>query len=632
MTHLTFRPSRGFILLASLFAGVAAQANPADTPTKGYARQLYVDSKASCLLPAACGSVSAPFKNLREALSTVTPGTEVVVAGYTDAAYYNTDNGLPGPDRFAAQHFLMLPKLELNGSPAATGSNQAATLIRGWKGMAKPVVRGTMRFNGWQAVGGVSNLYVLPWNIVGQGLATQDANGQYVYPVVPPQQVYRGSKGLEQVGGLLYNAKTYDPDASFWPTRTATRKVGRITPVGDQPWLNLAANQFYYDHATRNLYVKLDAPLVGDEVLEASVQQFLVSTYKVNNLTIKDLVLERSNGSSYSPQNSAVNLGGNNVVLDGIAVQDVDAIGLGLGGTKISLLNSRVVRSGQMGLSAAGSDMTFSGNTFEYNNAKGFNEWWAAAAIKLIGNGALKNSTISKNVVKNTYGHGIWLDTDPVNITIDNNVVAYSGEGGTGGIGIFLEATSGHKVTNNKVVANGAHGIQMEGGGNTITGNLIVANGLPGIAHLPDVRIDKWTAHTINTNTLAWNHDVVPGSNAGYAIQLLSGRAVMPVNAPAGSAATVSGAASKVSFNKYCGARPYWAMDSTSYFTLPTWQKQGGSTTVVDAFSSSRTVAYPYSASAATPELGNYVERRDPIVVTAAIDGTLATYVSQRCR
>jgi len=632
MTHFDFRPSRGALLLASLFAGLAAHANPADTPTKGYARQVYVDSKASCLLPSACGSLSAPFKNLREALSTVTPGTEVVVAGYTDAAYYNNDNGAPGPDRFAAQQFLTLPKIELNGSPAATGSTQAATLIRGWQGMAKPVVRGTMRFNGWQAVPGVGNLYVLPWSIVGQGLATQNSNGQYVYPVVPPQQIYRGSKALEQVGGLLYNAPSYDPKASFWPERTATRKVGRIAPVGSQPWLNLTANQFYYDHATHNLYVQLDAPLVGDEFLEASVQQFLLFVSKANNLTIKDLILERSNGSSYSVQNSAVNLGGYNIALDGITVQDADAIALGLGGSKISLLNSRVVRSGQMGLSAAGSDMLFSGNTFEYNNAKGFDEWWAAAAIKLIGNGALKNSTISRNVVKNTYGHGIWLDTDPVNITIDNNVVAYSGEGGTGGIGIFLEATSGHKVTNNKVVANGAHGIQMEGGGNTITGNLIVANGLPGIAHIPDVRVDNWAAHTISGNTLAWNHDVVPGNRGGFALQLLSGKAIRPVNAAEGSNTTVSGAASKVSFNKYCGAALHWSMDIGNYSTLPTWQKQGGRTVVVDAWSSSYTVAYPYSASSTTPELGNYVERRDPIVVTAAVDGTLATYVSQRCR
>ncbi|HEX5356337.1 MAG TPA: right-handed parallel beta-helix repeat-containing protein [Aquabacterium sp.] len=629
------RARQGVVALAcALVAHQGAFANPVDTPTAGMTA-IYVDIKSAC--QSACGAQTSPHRNIKDALALLKPGQELVVAGYADAPYYPTVDGLQPADNFAAQQFVTVPQLEMTASNPGTGPSQSPAIIRGWQGMAKPLIRGTLKFGGWQAVAGSTNLYAIDWKMVGQGLASYDeVTKQYTYPVVGPQQVYRGNSKLQQVGGLLYNLKTYEEAAWTWPTRTADRTVGRITPQGAQPWLNLAPDQFYYDPDGQKLYVRLSSALAANELLEASVQQFLFWATKVHNLTVKDLVFERSNGSAYSPQNVAVAVQGNKIVLDGITVQDADAIGLIISGDDMTLRGSTVQRNGQMGLASAGARHTVSGNTFTYNNAKGYAEDWAAGGIKILGDIPLSDSTFSGNVMAYNYGDGIWLDTNPQHITIDNNVIAFNGMGGTIGIGVHLEVSGGHIVKNNKILGNANHGIQIIGGGNLVYSNLLVANGSPGISQLPDYRVKTWTRNTFQGNTFAWNHESRPAYAYGYNVQWLSGKPVLSLNGDPknnNQKVMVSGQANAASFNTYCATSRRWQMDSASYFSLPAWQKLGGTTPVIDLFSTSYQAPYPRATSSTQPpELGDLVDQRSNQLILDASSGALATYVKNKCK
>ncbi len=609
------KPLKACLWLAVSISTASWAANPVDNGTWGYTTRIYVDNTAACKLPSVCGTQSNPYKNLREALSMAVPGSEVIVAGHPGTAYYNEDDGLPGVAPFARQQFLQFPKLTKGGSAKATGSLQAATLVRAWAGLSQPVVRGTMKFGGWQAVGDESNhLYVLTWNVLGEGLGVPDAAhpGAYTFPVVGPQQIYRGNQSLQQVGGLLYNKTSYDADTQYqWPARSATRQIGRIEPAsGTSPWLSLRDNQFYYDAVAAKVYVKLASGLAANETLEASVQQFLLQTNNVNNLTIKDLVLERSNGSAYSSQNSAVQLHGNNILAEGITVQDADAICLYLSGTKLTLKNSVLQRCGQMGLAASGSKQTVSGNTIAYNNAKGFNEWWAGSGIKLIGNGALTSSTFSDNVVVYNHGHGIWLDTDPSYITIKNNIVAFNGDLGTGGVGVFIEISNNNTITDNKILGNQNQGMQLKGTGNSVKSNLFAGNRSPGIVQPDDSRIPASSGNTIQSNKFAWNDEVVNGSaNYRFAVQLAAGNSV--------------------NYNRYCGSGPFFSLGAVGIYDFASWQKNGMDKSYP---SSSKTVAYPFELNATKPLLlGNLMVNRSVRVIADAKSGTLQNTIGSYC-
>lgn len=596
----------------------AHAANPTDHGSPWlYKYQYWVDNTSSCRAPLKCGTQAAPFATLKEAFDKLQPHTEIIIAGHAGKPYYPTADGQPGPNPFANQQFLVTGNLKGSAS-------QKATLIRGWNlgnnVLVNPVFRGSLRFGGWTPVDESKNIYSRPWNLVAQGTADPDPQppDNYVYRVMDPQQVYRGETKLEQVGGQLY--KEYgrsDTTAYEWPERTAGRPIGRIVPADTQPWLSLSDNQFYYakgkDHdSPKTLYIKLATPLAQDEQLEVSTQQFLLDTAEAFNLTLKNLTFERSSGSSFSSQNSAVNINGYNIVLDGVTVQDADAICLHARGSKITVQNSKLQRCGQIGLTASGADSKFINNTIQYNNVKGFNEWWAAGGIKIIGNGGLKKSEISGNTVAYNQGHGIWLDTDPSFITIKDNNVVFNGANGVdgGGIGVFIEITNDNEISGNKIVGNKNQGIQLKGSRNKVTANLIVGNTGPGTMQLPDSREASQSGNVFSSNLFAWNEEGINGMNAHRkGIGLLKG--------------------SSANGNKYCGTDVRYMLDSMMFYDLPSWRAQK-----MDTSSSSRETLKPYPLRANLTQpllLGDNIIGRNPQVVTDTKSGALAAAVKKVC-
>jgi parallel beta-helix repeat protein len=553
----------------------------ADTATSGYTNKVYVDVAAPTCTPSAtlvCGTVANPYRNLPQAFAALVPDTELIIAGRDGFAYYSLDDGaLPG---VSLQHTLVLRQPNFPGPntlqmPVGDGTfydsvdvlkpaSQPAmkpTLVRQWAGtgLGRPVVRGTAKVSGWQAVpGSVPNLYSVVWNTKAEGLdAYQDAaTGAWKFPTtVRPQQVYREpavasgqATVLEQVGGVLFNEGQYvsppldgDPALAPWPEKgVRQRPIGRVPTQGSQPWLNLAPDQFYVDAPVLpggsgnidkakpvTVYVRLSSPLSQGEALEVSLQQFLLDTCSIGkgcaaNLTIKDLVFERSNGNGYSMQNTAVTFAGEKMVMDNVTVRRGDAICLTMFGQKITLKNSVIEYCGQTGLTASGSGHTIDNNKVRYNNAKGFNENWAAGGMKFISPQRLTQSTVTNNEVSFNDGSGIWLDTTVDNLTISGNKIGMNGrvvsdmdkgEGGVGGFGVHLEVVNSNTVTNNVIVGNANSGVHLIGQSSNISGNFIAANMGPAISRPVDSRLPcpsaASTGNLVTNNDFVWNDEVV---------------------------------------------------------------------------------------------------------------------------
>lgn len=622
--------------------------SPADYPTR-----VYVDVAAPTCVPSAsltCGSADHPWRNLSDAMKTVSPGTEVIVAGREGFAYYLKDDG--AAFTFSDQQLLSLPQY----AKVTQDANTAPTLIRKWAGLPAPVVRGTMKLGGWQRVDGGSgqypNLYAVDWSVKAQGLAVESppGSGQWTFPyIVRPQQVYRGDLALEQVGGVLYNLSSYDDPTPLdngptpttlkvqWPTREGERPIGRITPAATTPWLSLQANQFYFDIASHTLYAQLDSPLAAGETLEVSVQQFLLDTGYAANLTLRDLVFERSNGSAYSPQNSAVTLRGLNITADGITVREADAICVLLSGTNVTLKNSTIDHCGQMGIAAGGSGHVIDHNRVLYNNTKGFSETWAAAGIKLMADGGVTNTAVTHNEVAFNDGTGIWLDTNATQITIDGNQIGFNGRidpntdtagGGVIGFGVHLEAVNDNIVTNNTIVGNANAGINLIGLSTSISGNLIAANLGPAISRPADSRLPCPSASNSNNvvqqNRFAWNDEVVPNpidpahpdikQNPNFITLYRWTADASDANRYCGTSVGLSSATESV----VSGACTY--AGQSVYNDLPGWR----SLTAQDANSTLMLTAY----STATRD---QVVNRDPALWASVMDGTFAANTASAC-
>jgi hypothetical protein len=583
-------PSVGTHVITAVYAGdaltnaatsgftkiTAVPMPPADAGTSGYSKKVYVDVAApDCKEGVLCGTQSNPYRNLPKAFATLVPGSELIIAGRDGFAYYPTDDGVV-PD-VTWQHSLVLATpnypvaktVELSDGNGGTYTvvdvaapssqpDMSPTLIRKWAGLGRPVVRGTAKVSGWQAVpGAVPFLYATTWKTRAEGLDAfkdQIANVWNYPTVVRPQQIYRepaSASGtavtLEQVGGILYNAVEYvapnpdvrDPALNPWPEKDVyQRPIGRITPRGAQPWLNLGVNQFYVDAPLDSqqridktkavtLYVRLPSELAPGEALEVSHQQFLLNTCDLGkgcaaNLTIKDVVLERTNGTAYSPQNTAVTFAGQDLVMDNVTIRHGDAICLTMFGQKITVKNSLIEYCGQTGLTASGSGHTIDKNKVLHNNVKGFNESWAAGGMKFISPQGLTQSKVTNNEVAFNDGSGIWLDTTVDNVEISGNYVGLNGrvvsdvdkgQGGIIGFGLHLEAVNGNSVINNTIVGNANTGVYLIGESTTVTGNFIAANLRSGFGRPADLRLPCPSVGSTNNlltgNYFAWNDEVV---------------------------------------------------------------------------------------------------------------------------
>ncbi len=471
----------------------------AATHSLSYAATIYVNnnsSSACSTTTSGCGSYFKPFRNLREAIDTAKPGDEVVVYGNSaHKPYYFYDQGTP--QKYIGQSLMLLSKF----------NSTSRTIIRSAEPFSyKPIIRGTLVFKqtNWTLDSQNANgyLYKMPWSLTQYGSTSPQEPEQVFRDALPSAQ-----RQLQQVGGTVFQGYYPGADASnIHPDLiNGVNLSGNLWP-GHKPFVSLAslsANQFYYDRIAKVLYMRLATPLTSGESIEVGATQFVAFGSGVNNVTLKNLIIERSNTSSYW-RGGAVLMSGNGVIIDGVDMRDTDSHCLQIDGNNNVIQNSTFTRCGQVGLAANGSSVTIKNNYFTGNNFRNFNADWEAGPTKFIGNSGLNNSEISSNVITANNGHGIWLDTHNNGNVIRNNVVAFNR------IGVFLEDSAAATIQQNVIFGNKAQGIQFRGSPNSvIDGNLIVGNAMDGIFMHPAAASEASYPSTnirISNNVFAW-HD-----------------------------------------------------------------------------------------------------------------------------
>lgn len=470
--------------------------------TSAHAKNIYVNNKGSCLLPATdCGSLLKPYKDLTQALSKAVAGDTVLITGNSDKPYYATPEG-------ALIDVVGQDVMNFDRLSAAPGPTQAVTTIKA-AGSTKPVIRGSLKVGGWQLVSTTGGyLYKRSW-LVRQWGATR---------TLEPQQVFRdtlpdGQRSLQQIGGQVFGGYHPAVDTSTIDPDLQAGLVGNPEGLwpGHRPYQGtdkLGHNQFWFDRVGNELYVKLPTALGSTETLDVSVMQFIAQGSKAHNVVLQNLVFERSNTTTFW-RGGAVHLVGSGNTLDRVDIRDADGGCAAISGDNSVVTASTFSRCGQVGLYGNGNKVKVTGNTFTGNNTRGFNPNWEAGPTKFIGGRALTGSEISGNVVAGNAGHGIWLDTFNHDNLIQNNVVAFNL------IGIYLENSDRGTLNNNVVFGNRNQGIQLRGSpGTKITNNLLVGNGGDGVFMTAKAAVDPAHLNTgiqITGNTFAW-HDEASGN------------------------------------------------------------------------------------------------------------------------
>ncbi|KPF43945.1 hypothetical protein IP87_14705 [beta proteobacterium AAP121] len=443
--------------------------DPVDPP---YLRRVTVDPSHTNASDTGAGTAAQPYRSIGAALARLQPGDDIVIAAgtYREALVVPTLTGATAPTRLRA----------------AT----ARTVT----------VKGSIEVSGWALVS--PGVYAVPW--------TREE----------PQQVYLAGQALQQIGGTVFGGYPTTPppdlagvhasEGGIWPGRTAGG-VAQLVP-----------GSFTHDAANARLLVRSAQPLDAGQLLEVSVQRHVLQAEAAVRLTVEGLDFMHANTSTAYRQ-GAVKVAGDGNTLRNLAVRDMDAACVQLLGNDNALLDSELLRCGQLGLLGRGLRMTVAGNRISQANARGFNKWWEAGGMKFIGPGGLHDAVIRQNTVTFSDGDGIWIDWKNSGNLIEANTAAYNT-----GFGIHYEASRTGTIRGNTVYGNGLRGIYlMESSGSTVQGNAVFGNTMEGIAVVDGTRspTDPELSPLNNRvlgNAVAWNDDqrnwvqlVLPGLRYG---------------------------------------------------------------------------------------------------------------------
>lgn len=456
-------PHRMVAWLLALLAGVALAV--AGAPAAAVVR--FVAPAHPQAEDSGTGAEDRPYRTLGFAMSRLMPGDVLRIAGGT------------------YREALILPR--------RVWSKDQPTTIEGDR--SHPVILlGTDVVEGWDAAG------------AGRHLKRQWAE--------EPQQVLVNGAQLKQIGGTIFMGyplrhgheleRLHRSQGGIWPARQEGRPE-------DMP-----PGSFLYDPARRTLHIRTaDGSVPGR--IEVATRPFLIRGENVAGVVVRNIHVRHANTSTTSRQ-AAVTLNGSANMLDGVVVEDVDGVGVQISGDDNTLRNSRITRSGFLGIKARGQRVVIENNEVSFNNTRGFNKWWEAGGMKFVGEGGLRNSRVANNRVHHNGGDGIWFDWGNRDNRIERNLVAYND-----GFGIHYEACSGGLVLDNAVFGNRQRGIYLAHGRDSVVAhNLVAANGLDGIVAIDEGRKDPkgkldLRAHNnhVAANVLAWNGGaavILPGA------------------------------------------------------------------------------------------------------------------------
>jgi len=115
-------------------------------------------------------------------------------------------------------------------------------------------------------------------------------------------------------------------------------------------------------------------------------------------------------------------------------------------GNGMHIIDNRIVRNGQIGLSGQGDNVVVYGNEIAYNNYANYDPGWEAGGTKFV---ATDNLLVSKNYVHHNQGPGLWTDIDNINTLYEDNIVTYNSRSG-----IMHEISYDATIRNNIVKYN----------------------------------------------------------------------------------------------------------------------------------------------------------------------------------
>ncbi len=423
-----------------------------------------VEAQAPAAHDRNAGHAGAPLKTLGEAMRRLKPGDEVVVG---EGVY---------------RELVVVPRLPPGGD--------VVTVIRA-REAGRAVISGSDPVEGWRPGGA--------------GRFSVDWRGR-----AEPSQVYVGGRPLRQIAGTVFGGYPERPGHELADTHRSEGGIWQGRVPGDLR--SLQPGDFFYEGATQTLHVRLaEGQTPGSTpatAVEVSTRPYVFLAEAAHRLRVEGLRFEHANTSSLARQ-GAVKVFGNHNVLQGLHIRRMDAVGLQLFGTGSQLLDSVIEDSGQMGLNARGRQLTIARNSILNNNLRGFNKWWEAGGIKIIGDDGLHDSVFRDNVVAFNRGDGIWIDWENTGIRISGNTAAFNT-----GFGIHYEASSTGWIDGNASYGNGQRGIYVfESSDTRVEGNLVVANGLEGIvvadgersAQRPQM---KPRNNRVTGNVVGWNKDI----------------------------------------------------------------------------------------------------------------------------
>ncbi|RVU44339.1 right-handed parallel beta-helix repeat-containing protein [Rubrivivax rivuli] len=450
-------------------APAPAAPDPADAP---YLRRVTVDPSHTNASDTGAGTAAQPYRSIGAALARLQPGDDIVIAAgtYREAIVVPTLTGATAPTRLRA------------ATPRSV------------------TVKGSVEVSGWALVS--PGVYAVPW-------AGEE-----------PQQVFLAGQALQQIGGTVFGGypTTPPPDLAGLHASEGGIWPGRV-PGGVA---QLVPNSFTYDATGRRIVVRVSQALTSTQALEVSTLRHVFQAEAAARLTVEGLDFAHANTSTTYRQ-GAVKLQGQTSALRDIRVRDMDGACVQLVGNDLGLHDSVVDGCGQVGLSGRGERMVVQGNRITRANLRGFNKWWEAGGMKLIGTGDVRDAVIRNNVVVHNEGDGIWIDWKNSGNLIEANTVAYNT-----GFGIHYEASRTGTIRGNVVYGNGLRGIYlMESSGSTVQGNAVFGNTMEGIAVVDGTRsaTDPELSplnNRVTGNAVAWNDDqrnwvqlVLPGLRYG---------------------------------------------------------------------------------------------------------------------
>lgn len=422
------------------------------------AAKLFVDPANPEASDSGPASASRPLLTIGAAMKRLQPGDHVYVA----AGVYRE------PVLFPARPWSGAPETVVEGDP------HGHTLIKG-------------------------SVIVTAWRPVGEG--------RFVAPIgYEPQQVFVNGEPLQQIGGTVfggYPAVPAHPLSRLFSAAAGGIWPGRISGSRD----TMPVNSFHYDKAKGDVMIRIAADSLDGRSVEVAALQRILHAAGVERVVLKNLGFEHSNTTA-TTRGGAVQLDGRRIRIEKVRIRRADGVCLGLNGADHEVVSSSFSECGQMGIGGRGTGWRIDDVTVSRNNTRGFNKWWEAGGAKFVGDGGLKNSTLSRFQAIDNRGDGLWFDWKNRDNRITDSLFAFNS-----GFGLHLEICEGFLVDNNVVVGNRQRGIYLrQTSRSTVAFNLVATNGLDGVAIIDEGQRDPRGEMDFSVrnnwvvgNVIAWN-------------------------------------------------------------------------------------------------------------------------------